>query len=233
MAGHFCSLSKGLYNIDNSKWCILSLYLKNNKKIVKNCRVDVSNITGPQARYLYQGLWAIAVGEPIEMEIQCQTYKSVKTLQPPMTMVTLEPACSPFSSKIKLLPYIRIYPNGFDVALRAANINVPKFSFSSFRIWNHFNISNLTVTVTRKLKKLPPTQKVPVDQLNAQIQGFKGLDEDKNDKSWIYIVGGGSGSGLILLIVIGVMCTGVAGKPSPKMIDLLPPSLVLLQRPLT
>ena len=33
-AGHFCSLSTGLYNIANSKWCILSLYLKNNKKIV-------------------------------------------------------------------------------------------------------------------------------------------------------------------------------------------------------
>ena len=27
-AGHFCSLSTGLYNTDNSKWCILSLYLK-------------------------------------------------------------------------------------------------------------------------------------------------------------------------------------------------------------
>ena len=82
-AGHFCSLSAGLYNIDSSKWCILSLYLKKNKKIVKNCRVYVNNITGPQARYLDYSLWAIAVSEPIEMEIQCQTYKSVKTLQLP------------------------------------------------------------------------------------------------------------------------------------------------------
>ena len=31
--GHFCSLSTGFYNIDNSKWCILSLYLKNNTKL--------------------------------------------------------------------------------------------------------------------------------------------------------------------------------------------------------
>ena len=63
----------------------------------------MNNITGPQARYLDQGLWAIAVSEPIEMEIQYQTYKSVKMLQAPMTMVTLEPACSAFSSEIKLL----------------------------------------------------------------------------------------------------------------------------------
>ena len=50
-AVHFCSLSTGLYNIDNSKWCILSFFLKSNKKIVKNCRVHINNITGPQARY--------------------------------------------------------------------------------------------------------------------------------------------------------------------------------------
>ena len=70
-AGHFSSLSTGLYNIDNSKWCLLSLYLTNNKKIVNNCRVDVNNITGPQAGYLDKDLWTIAVSEPIEMEIQC------------------------------------------------------------------------------------------------------------------------------------------------------------------
>ena len=100
-----------------------------------------------------------------------------------MTMVTLEPACSAFSSEIKLPPYFRQYPNGLDVALRATNIHVPKFNSSSFRIWNHFNISNLTVAVTRKLQKLPPIPSVLVDQLKAQIRGFKDLDEGKNDKS--------------------------------------------------
>ena len=35
------------------------------------------------------------------------------------------------------------------------------------------------VAVTRKLQKLPPTSSIPVDQLKAQIQGFKDLDEDK------------------------------------------------------
>ena len=142
---------------------VYSLYLKSNKNIVKICRVDINNITGPQARYLDQGLWAIAVSEPIGMEIQCQTYKSVKTLQPPMTVVNLEPACSAFSSKIKLTPYFRQYVHGFDEALRAANLHVPKFISSSFRIWNHFNISNLTVAVNRKLQKLLPTSSVPVD----------------------------------------------------------------------
>ena len=131
-------------------------------------------------------------------------------------MVILEAACTSFSSKMKLPPYFRQYPNGFNVALRAANLHVPRFDSSSFRIWNHFNISKLTVAVTRKLQNLPPTPSVPVDQLKAQIQGFKDLDEDKNDKSWIYIVGGGSGSGLILLIIIGVIVDWCCKKSPSK-----------------
>ena len=133
-----------------------------------------------------------------------------------MTMVTLEPACSAFSSDIKLPPYFRQHPSRADVALRAANLHVPKFNSSIFRIWNHFNISNLTVAVTRKLQKLAPTPSVPFDQLKTQIQGFKDLDKNKNDESWLYIVGGGSGSGLILLIVIGVIVYWCCKKPKSK-----------------
>ena len=118
--------------------------------------------------------------------------------------------------KLSYPPYFRQYPNGFDVALRAANLHVPKFNSSSFRIWKHFNIYNLTVAVTRKLEKLPPTPSVPVDQLKALIQGFKDLNEDKNDKSWIHIIGGGSGSGIILLIIIGVIVYWCWKKPQSK-----------------
>ena len=148
-----------------------------------------------------------------------------------MTMVTLEPACSAFSSEIKLPPYFRQYPNGFDVALKATNLHIPKFNPSSFRILHHFNISNLTVAVTRELQKLPPTPSVPVDQLKAQIQRFKDLGEDKNDESWIYIVGGGSGSGLILFIVIGVIVYWCYKKTQSK--DVRPTTSVTYTAPET
>ena len=41
-----------------------------------------------------------------------------------------------------------------------------------------------------------------MEQLRAQISGFRHI-ETKNDQSWIYSVGGCSGSGLLLLFVIG------------------------------
>ena len=48
---------------------------------------------------------------------------------------------------------------------------------------------------------MAPTPTIPIDQLRAQIASFRHINTDTG-KSWIYIVGGGSGSGLILLLII-------------------------------
>ena len=62
-------------------------------------------------------------------------------------------------------------------------------------------MSNISPIESEKLKKLAPAPTIPIDQLRAQIASFRHINNDKN-KSWIYIVGGGSGSGLILLLTI-------------------------------
>ena len=103
--GHFCALNTGLYHIDKSQWCVTALFSKDNDKIDNYCRLTLSNITGPQANYLDQGLFAISVEEPVLMEVKCEDHSHVKTLEPPFTLVNLQPACSGFSSVIKLPPY--------------------------------------------------------------------------------------------------------------------------------
>ena len=98
----FCALNTGLYHVDTSQWCLTALFFKDNDKIHIYCRLALSNITGPQANYLDQVMWAIAVEEPVPMEVKCEDHSHVKTLEPPFTLINLQPACSSFSSVIKL-----------------------------------------------------------------------------------------------------------------------------------
>ena len=97
---HFCDLNTGLFHIDTNQWCVTAMFFKDNDKISTYCRVAMHNITGPQANYLNQGLWAIATETPIPMEIKCEDHSHVKTLQPPITFINLQPVCSAFSSTI-------------------------------------------------------------------------------------------------------------------------------------
>ena len=138
---HFCDLNTGLYHIDTSQWYVPALLFKDNDKISNCCRLALYNITGPQANYPDQGLWAISVETPISMEIKCEYYSHVKTLQPPFTFINLQPVWSAFSSTIKLPPYFKCYFKGFHVTLKSANLHIPKFKASSFRVWPHFDLS--------------------------------------------------------------------------------------------
>ena len=93
------------------------------------------------------------------------------------------------------------YSKGFHVALRAANLHVPKFSPSDFRIWKTFNLSKIEPLDIENIKKLTHAPAILIDQLRTQIASFRQIETDKST-SWIYCVGGGSGSGSILLIAI-------------------------------
>ena len=83
------------------------MFLRQDNRIDKDCQLTVTNITGPQAIYLDQGLWAISVNKPTQMEIRCPKVTQVKSLKPPITLVNLQPACSAFSPGVKLPPNLK------------------------------------------------------------------------------------------------------------------------------
>ena len=199
--GHFCALNTGLYHTDTSQWCANALFFKDNNNIGNHCRLALDNITRPQAHYLGQGLWAISVETPIPMEVKCKDHSYVKTLEPPFTLINLQPACSTFSSYIKLPACFKHYSSGFHVTLKSTNLHIPKFSTPNFRLWTYFNLSNVTKPAIKNLRKLVPAPSIPIEQLSTQIANFRHITSDP-DRHWIYYVGGSSGSGLILLIAI-------------------------------
>ena len=111
--GHFCNLNTALYHIDYSNWCLVAMLLKENNKINKGYKLLVTNITGPQAIYLDQGLWVIPVEKPTQIEIRCPKVTQVKSLKPPITLINLQPACSAFSPGVKLPHYFKQFSKGF------------------------------------------------------------------------------------------------------------------------
>ena len=171
--------------------CLTALFLKDSNKIQNQCTtLAVTNITGPQANYLDQGNWAISITKPTQMEVKCSDHSVIKTLQPPITVINLHPACSAFSPLIKLPQYFKQYSKGFQVALRDANLHLWKFSPSDFRIWKTFSLSKNEPIDIENLKKLTPVPAFPINQLRTQIASFRHIETNKST-SWIYYVGGG------------------------------------------
>ena len=169
---HFCVLNTGLYHIDMSQCCVTAVF-KDDDKIDISCRLALSNITGPQASHLDQGLWAIPVEELASMEVKCKYHSHVKTLEPPFTLMNLQPACNNFSSIIKLPPYFKQYSSGFLITLKSVNLHILKFTPFNFRVWEHFDLSYRTKLTVRSLRTLALAPNIPINQLRAQIANFR------------------------------------------------------------
>ena len=205
--GLFCSLKNILYHARNSDLCLNSLFLRNDKLIERNCKLSITNFTKPQAIYLDQGHWAISVKDTDQMEISCNSHTHVIAINPPLTFVTLQPACRTFSSDIKLSPCFKQFSKVFDVTIKTVNLPTPNLYPVNFRIWKPFNLTTLSTTDKSNLKKLDLVPAVPIHELRAKISDLRKLKLKSKDQSWLYILGGGRGSGTILLIiVIACMC---------------------------
>ena len=150
--GHFCNIDNALYHADSSTWCLPAMYSKDDELINKYCNLEIINNTVPSAYYLDQGIWAISVEKPTQMEVRCTAHTHVKTLNPPLTFITLQPACGALSSEIKHPPYFKQYSKGFEIAIKTAKFNALTFNTSNFRIWQPFNLSKISDVEKKAIK---------------------------------------------------------------------------------
>ena len=63
-----------------------------------------------------------------------------------------------------------------------------------------------------ELKKLESAPAIPTEKLRTQISSFRHINTE-TDQSWIYYVGSGSVSGLMLLLAIGGIMYWCCKKP--------------------
>ena len=214
-SGHFCNLRSALYHMQSSKMCIIALFLKDEIAINENCEMKVINITGPGALYLDQGTWAIATTDTEQMKVTCPLQTHVISIEPPLSIVELEPACSAFSAKFKLPPYFKKFSQGFTLAMEEANLHTPTIQPLDFRAWNSVDVSNLSDVQISNLKQLKPVNNIPVNVLKSEIGNLKRLDLGNNTREWIFI-GGGSGSGILLLVIVCLCVYCNCGKQMGK-----------------
>ena len=111
------------------------------------------------------------------------------TLSLSLTIVKLQPACSGFSSSIKLPPYFKQYSKGIEVAFQTANLHVPKILPVTFCIWKSFALQNLSSHQMVNLKKLSQVPDIPINDLKSKIAQLKNIPESKGKQLWLYAVG--------------------------------------------
>ena len=88
---NFCTMTSAIYETNQHKYCMLTLYQQNMAKIQDLCKIKVTNkLVMPMAVYTSEGQWLIATNKPFYLRKLC-----VKSDIEEITLVT-----PPFSNRL-------------------------------------------------------------------------------------------------------------------------------------
>ena len=209
----FCAVTSPVYPVNLSKLCLVSLFMKDSRRIEENCKAIVQpSFVLPVAQYVNNGVWVVTTNKLLRFTLVCEN-KSLESqdiiVTPPVKIVSLPAQCKATNDYLTLMPYyhdksIAMTIDTYASLLTARNI-------TAVRLWKPLHdklpkFKNLTLP-----KELSTIDTIPIDQLIDKLHSFNSITEDEPWPNWYYVIVALSGS-LIIGIGIYIYCRCRARK---------------------
>ena len=204
----FCAIQRPNYFVNKNKFCIISLFLKNEIEIKGNCHSSVKLIsTLPQTSHLSDGNWVVSTHSKLKFSILCPTKDPITLeINPPLSVVSLEQGCTASNDFLSIPANIQ----------RTSNYKMPdSLPKSFFNNWSNKTFSILepiesvlknfsSIKIPKELKKL---KQIPMNNLVDLLQNsYDGKTENlETVPNWVCVVLV-LAFVLICIIIVGTTC---------------------------
>ena len=168
---HLCMFHQALYLVDNTKWCIYTLFINDMHKIKKNCILKMLDRTTNLAYSLDGYLWAISTLASEKLQVGCVMETHVVTIHPPLQIVDIGNGCEAYATSI----YI---PAKSELTTTMQSITRSQF-FLDYN-FNYTNVSNFIVLYKTNFVNLT---KEEIESLKAKMLKLLTMSMDIFDKT--------------------------------------------------
>ena len=181
----FCVLNTPLLPLANPPTCISALYTKNKDSIQKRCSLQIKKSSSISiSTSIAPNVWIItssttAVSARITLICSGEATRTI-TLQTPLHILQLQPACHATSQHFPLPPHYVSHEVTISISLNTVNLNFINISALEFRIWQYLE-DHWNGTLLHHLINIPL---VPIDKLykkmfthNGPVNPFLSTDE--------------------------------------------------------
>ena len=217
--GQFCNINAPLELLINPASCITALYAKNAASITTGCSLQIrkaQSISIPMS--IAPNVWILTsvpstVTTWITLICPGETTKFI-TVQKPIHILQLPPACSATSPHFHLLPWYERPALTVNISLDIANFNMVNISSLDFHIWQHLE-DHWNEIQLHHLSSIPtfPITKLykPMTSDNEPITTFTLLTESIDDTASIWTLFSHTGVGImaigsLILAGLGIFC---------------------------
>ena len=138
----FCILNTPLLPLANPPTCISAIYAKDKDSIQKRCSLQIktaSSVSTPTS--IAPNVWIITsstAAVPVRIMLICpgEAPRTI-TLQTPIHIFWLQPACSATSQHFHLTPHYESHEVTINISLNTSNLNFVNISALEFRVWQY------------------------------------------------------------------------------------------------
>ena len=169
----FCKFLHPLYPTNVNKFCVIALFMSNEKMIRESCitKIRTKGIL-PMAKIIRPGLWAVTLREKLVFTITCENNKTLdsvtQALTPPIDKIELYPGCVAYSTEIML-------PN-FNLLTSREEL-IPDFHFKidnkSFELWEPFHDQVEGEDIKWDLSALEDVEELNMGELIRTLKGVQ------------------------------------------------------------
>lgn len=187
----FCPLRSPLFELGESRLCVIALFKQDRTAISENCQTTVKLDTIlPQAVYIPDGNWVIVSARPLLFTIICLE-KATQQVQanPPVFHLQLTQACEAFADGITLPPFYHRESYYGKVTQRDTLLTLQ--NTTTFELWRPLDMFNNTdMTLLSDLPDMNEIDDIPLDTLRDKLNELKRPDQLLKPKSlWSQIWG--------------------------------------------
>ena len=166
----FCQFVNPLYPTHVNKFCIIALFLSNEKAIMDVCRTTVRpRGEVPVAQHVDRGLWALSLIKPLVFSLTCEK-ESTKTItmSPPIDTLRLNSDCTAYSSDMVLPSYEEF--SSTENITPELSLNIKNQSYS---LWKPFHDAIKPVDMTWNFSSLEDIEEINMDELIETLHSIK------------------------------------------------------------
>ena len=176
LAGH-CAFHSPVYPVNLSKFCIMSLFMRNKEARHKNCKTEISpSSILPVAKYLSNGVWMITTQKELRLSVVCHNGREVTetNVKPPMGVVNLPMTCVASNDFITLPAFYH-----FDSVIR---ISAPwleelkSYNFSNIDIWKPLYTSMPAFNSTKIPPRLKAMKRLEIEPFIRELKSIKQVE---------------------------------------------------------
>ena len=170
--GGLCMMNQALHPVDTVDWCMYALFIQDEERIIKDCKLKFNTKNTTLAESLGGYLWVVSslIGKSIT--VRCLEDNHVIEIQHPIQIIEIGNGCEGYSPSVKIPAKNELTGQG-NIGPRSEYFMEFNYEYSKIQNigpWDRMNLENYDKEeIAKMVKKLPALPPINYENLNIEL----------------------------------------------------------------